>query len=117
MPSTPKGGVASLRRRGLSERMIRLKLKEKGLSDDTIREALAQWAADAPEDGDLQAAINLARRRRLGPFRPTENRAERRDRDLAALARAGFDGDTARRVVDAEAIETDENGIAQIIEN
>ena len=44
----------------------------------------------------------LARRRRLGPWRSGPERAARRDRDLAALARAGFDLQTARAVIDAE---------------
>jgi len=46
-----------------------------------------------------------ARRRRLGPYRMPEVRAERRDKDLAALARAGFDYDTARRVIEAETLD------------
>ena len=37
----------------------------------------------------------------LGPFRRAEERAERRDRDIAAMGRAGFDWDTARKVIDA----------------
>ncbi|MHA1114431.1 MAG: regulatory protein RecX, partial [Alphaproteobacteria bacterium] len=53
------------------------------------------------EAADLAAAIAYARRRRLGPWRVAAARAERRERDLAALARAGFNYDLARRVVDA----------------
>ena len=41
-------------------------------------------------------------RRRLGPFRAAPERQERRERDLAALARAGFGYDVARRVIGAE---------------
>ena len=43
----------------------------------------------------------LARRRRLGPFRLPEQRADRRTKDLAAMARAGFAFDVARKVIDA----------------
>lgn len=54
---------------------------------------------------DLAAAIKLARKRRLGPFRLPEKRAEMRAKDMAALARAGFDFDTARRVIDADSVD------------
>ena len=43
----------------------------------------------------------FARRRKLGPFRPGE-RAPYRDKDLAAMARAGFRFDVARRIVEGE---------------
>lgn len=52
----------------------------------------------------------LARRRRLGPFRRT-GREEHREKDMAALGRAGFGYQIARKVVDAEdpdAIQTED---------
>lgn len=96
--------TSGLRRRGTSARAIRMKLAAKGLDGDLIDGALAEAEAEAGPDGDAEAeaAWALARRRRLGPFRPAAQRAERRDRDLAALARAGFDLDTARAVIDAQ---------------
>ncbi|MFD0938320.1 regulatory protein RecX, partial [Methylobacterium trifolii] len=39
-------------------------------------------------------------RRRLGPWRRPEIRALHRERDLAALARAGFPYGLARRILD-----------------
>lgn len=81
----------SLHRRGGSLRLIRQTLKAKGVEADE--------AALSGLGSDLAAARALARRRRLGPFRP-ENRADHRQRDLAALARAGFDYHTARQVID-----------------
>jgi regulatory protein len=39
------------------------------------------------------------RRRRLGPHRPEAERQENRRRDLAALARQGFDHETAIRAL------------------
>ncbi len=96
-----EGRVAALRRRGVSERLLRLKLRDKGVADDHIDAALGRWAEDAGDDDpEYLAALNLARRRRLGPFRDPAKRAAMRDRDMAALARAGFDPDTARRVID-----------------
>ena len=56
---------------------------------------------DQTADPDLAAAIAYARRRRIGPYRTRGDREERRERDLAALARQGFGYDIARRVIDA----------------
>jgi regulatory protein len=92
--------AASLFRRGESLYAIRRRLAVKGVGDTEIEAALDALSEEAAEP-DLAAAIALARRRRLGPFRPAAERAERRDRDLAALSRRGFDLETARRVVDA----------------
>lgn len=94
----------SLQRRGASGRMIRVTLRAKGLDADLVEAAVAD-RTEGEGDPDLAAAVNLARRRRLGPWRPSSQRAERRDRDLAALARAGFPFEVARIVVDAENVE------------
>jgi regulatory protein len=95
-----EGRAQSLFRRGTSRRAIAGKLAEKGVGDAEIATALAGLADLAP-DPDLAAAVAYARRRRLGPFRPAEARAAQRDRDLAALGRAGFALELARRIVDA----------------
>jgi regulatory protein len=76
--------VASLRRRGGSARAIQAKLAQKGVPKDAIAAALE----GEPED-EHTAAHALARRRKLGPYRPGE-RGPYRDKDLAAMARAGF---------------------------
>ena len=92
-----EGRVASLRRRGGSARLIGAKLAAKGVERSVIAEALGA----EPED-ELAAAHALARRRKLGPYRPGE-RAPYRDKDLAALARAGFAYGVAREVIDGDA--------------
>lgn len=91
-----EGRVASLRRRGGSARAIRAKLSIKGVDRDTIAAAL-----EGSEDADEHAALTFARRRKLGPYRPGE-RLPYRDKDMAALARAGFSFGIVRRIVDAE---------------
>ena len=48
-----------------------------------------QAGQDALAAREREAALAYARRRRLGPFRLRE-RAERRERDIAAMVRAGF---------------------------
>jgi regulatory protein len=92
--------VRSLLARGGSAAMIRARLRGKSLPAELIDAALAGQTTD-PAERELRAALRYARRRRLGPFRLAE-RAERRERDLAALGRQGFDYETARRVVDSD---------------
>ncbi len=89
-----------LHRRGTSAKAIRYKLAAKGVAAELVEAALSalEEEAGAPE---LAAAIAYARRRRLGPYRAAEQRDERRDRDLAALARAGFAYGIARAVIEA----------------
>ncbi|HXQ51340.1 MAG TPA: RecX family transcriptional regulator [Stellaceae bacterium] len=91
--------AASLHRRGVSAAGIRFRLREKGVDDAHVRAALAELGV--PAASELEAACALARRRRLGPFRPAASRAAAHDRDLGVLARAGFGFDVARRVLAA----------------
>ena len=93
--------AGALHRRGLSRRAIAARLKVKGLGEEEIRDALEQLAEES-DDPDLAAALRYIRRRRLGPYRPEEERTERRDRDLAALARQGFGYELARKVIDSD---------------
>jgi regulatory protein len=95
-----EGRALSLHRRGISLHGIRARLAAKGVGADDIDSALAMLRDEA-EEPDLAAAIAYARRRRIGPYRTRGDREELRERDLAALARQGFDYDTARRVIDA----------------
>ena len=90
--------AASLRRRGSSRFGIRGKLALKGVEGGLIEEALSGLDRDAAES-ELAAACALVRRRRLGPCRAPGERAQFRQKDLAALARAGFGLDLARRVL------------------
>jgi regulatory protein len=91
--------AASLQRRGTSRQGIRSRLVHKGIAPENIARTLEQLDA-VPETGELAAAAALARRRRLGPYRKAA-RDPYRMKDLAALARAGFSHEIARRVLDA----------------
>jgi regulatory protein len=88
--------VASERRRGRSARAIAQRLAAKGVAGEIVRKVL-----DEDEGDDETAARAFARRRRLGPFRSAK-RAENREKDLAALGRAGFTYEIARKVIDAD---------------
>jgi len=92
----------SLHRRGASTRVIAQKLAAKGVDRDETDKALDGLREDVGPDVDLTAALALAKRRRLGVYRLPEARAAHREKDMAALGRAGFGYDIARRVVDAE---------------
>ncbi len=91
----------SLSRRGVATRAIRARLMQKGVAPEDINYAIAALS-EATGDADLSAALALIRRRRLGPHRDPEARADFHDKDLAALARAGFSYDLARKVIEAE---------------
>jgi regulatory protein len=92
--------AGSLQRRGASQRRIRQRLAAKGVAAEFADAALADLAEHS-ETGELAAAAALVRRRRLGPYRDPNVRAEHRRKDLAALARAGFSLSTARHVLAA----------------
>ena len=103
MRASPPARALSLGRAGRSRRAIADRLRAKGVAPAAIEAALAGLDEERPE-GDRAAAIALARRRRLGPFRAPAQRVERRQRDIAALARAGFALALARRVIEAESV-------------
>ena len=98
------GLTHSLFRRGMPPRAIRARLRQKGVDGALIDQALARLA-DEIGDPDLMAALALVRRRRLGPYRAADTRADFRAKDLASMARAGFAYDVARRVIEAESPE------------
>ena len=90
----------SLRGAGKSARMIALKLQQKGLAEELVAQHVRRVRDEVPE---LEAARTLARRKKLGPWcTQPELRRERRMKDLAALARAGFGYDVCKKVIDGE---------------
>jgi regulatory protein len=95
--------TASLHRRGASARAIAAKLAAKGVPRDLVASSLGETDDErgyaARPGGDLAAAAALARRKRLGPYRPAEMQADHHQKDLASLARAGFSRAIAERVL------------------
>lgn len=87
-----RGSVESLRRRGLSARAIEAKLAAKGVPQSQVRQALGERDGE-DNDADFEAAVRFAQRKRL---------AAKGDpaKAMAAMARAGFDYETARRALD-----------------
>ncbi len=95
-----------LMRTGGSVPLVRMKLRAKGVPSDVLDEAIAaalEASREVGVDPQFASAAAYARRRRLGPFRRSpEERSERRQKDLAALARRGFSYGVAKRVIDAD---------------
>jgi len=88
--------------RGIAPGMIRRRLNAAGAPEEAIDTALATLQENNEGNLNLQAAATFARRRRLGPHRPQNDREAKRDKDLAALARAGFGYAIAHKIINAE---------------
>jgi len=99
-----EGQIKSLYRQGKSLRAIRGKLREKGVDGGIVERLLETFTGDI-QNPDLIAAIKHARRRRLGPYRSSDTREDRRQRDMASMARAGFDFGTASMVIDVSSVD------------
>lgn len=84
-------------------------LLRRGYGARRVAQALHQAGVDRaaialPEPGVSEtrsAALSLARRRRLGPFGAGPPDPKRREKQLAALVRAGHEFETARAIIDA----------------
>lgn len=88
--------AGSLLRRGYGERRVEQALRGAGIGDDD------RAAARAGEGEARAAALRLAAKRRFGPFGKLDpgDRAER-EKQVAAMLRAGHPLDSARRLIDA----------------
>lgn len=102
----------SLLRRGFGMRRVGQALGAAGISEE-IRDAVAPG-----EGARRSAALALARKRRLGPFgaQPPADRPAR-EKQVAAMLRAGHPLDSARELVNAPSIEAAELWAAQADED
>ena len=87
-----------LQAKGTSARAIHAKLSAKGVPKDMIAAILE---TNTPEEDEKAAAARYAKRRRLGPFRHQDSSPEQRQKDLAALCRAGFPFQIAVAIIDS----------------
>ncbi|MCJ2187848.1 regulatory protein RecX [Novosphingobium beihaiensis] len=87
--------AGSLLRRGYGARRVGEALGQAGIEEDLRAE-------NRPgEGGQRRAALVLARRRRFGPFGIEAPDRARKEKQIAAMLRAGHSLDIARRIVDA----------------
>lgn len=82
---------------GKPARYISIKLRQKGISETRINDILAEQEYDP-----LQMALKLAKRKKIGPYRPQEQRREFRQKDMGMLVRAGFDYDVVCEVLNMD---------------
>ena len=87
--------------RGSSINKIRNYLLLKGVKDKYIKETLDQ-IKDNNEDQDFFSAIKICKKKRIGPSREISNRPLFYKKDIGVLARAGFDFETSKKVMDLE---------------
>lgn len=93
--------VRSYLNAGKPARYIKNKLQQKGISETEVTEIL-----DMQEYNPREMALKFAKKKKIGPFRPDEeSRRENRQKDMAALVRAGFDYDVVCDVLQAEFFE------------
>lgn len=88
--------AAALQRRGYGGRRIHQTLKAAGIAQEDGAPAMA-----AANEGAWAAALRFAERKRIGPYAAQPLDRPARERAFAAMARAGHQMDTIRRVLDA----------------
>ena len=87
--------VAEGVRKGHSKSKISMTLADKGIDRADAADAVGEL-------DDLQAAINLARRKGYGPWRRVEPDQKRMAKEFSAFARLGFSSSIAWRVIKAD---------------
>jgi regulatory protein len=91
----------SQRRQGKSSLRIKQKLRVHALDSDAITTAI-ETADGGVSDGELAAAIQFARRRRLGPFFRGDVDDKTAHRHMGSLARAGYSMGICRTIINAD---------------
>lgn len=86
--------VASMTRRGLGARRVRDALRQAGVGEEETSEF-----HDTLEEGAEGAALAFARRKRIGPSATVPVERDRREKQIAAMVRAGHAPALARRIV------------------
>ena len=99
--------------RGYGARRVEQTLRSAGI-EENLRDAL-----QPEEEQKRQSALVLARKRRFGPFGPVpgvnaEEEYKMREKQLAAMVRAGHDFAIARYVVEARTAEELELWVAEV---
>lgn len=85
---------AALGRRGFGARRIGMAFRAAGIDVADGEEALA-----TARDGALEAALALARRRRIGPYAAEVPDRPGREKAIGILVRGGHDAGLARRII------------------
>ena len=94
--------VASMTRRGLGARRVQDALRPAGVGAEDAGEF-----RETLEEGAEDAALAFARRKRIGPFAAVPVERDRREKQIAAMVRAGHAPALARRIVGLEPSDDD----------
>jgi len=87
--------------KGSSINKIRNYLISKGVGEKYIKNTIDK-INENNEDQDFFSAIKICKKKRIGPSRDENNRSLFYKKDIGILARAGFDFEISRRVMDLE---------------
>lgn len=93
----------SLLRRGYGQRRVGQALAAAGIDAET------QGEVRAGEGEARRAALAMARKRRFGPFGPAAADRAMREKQVAAMLRAGHPLDSSRELIDAPSVEAAED--------
>lgn len=96
----------SLAERGSSRQAIQSKLYNRGIASEVIDAVIGEL--NQTSGTELESARTLVRKRRLGNYRPANERRENFRKDLGVLARAGFSFDTAKTALGVEGADEDD---------
>lgn len=99
---------ASMLRRGLGMRRVSQAWQAAGISQDDSAAAVAGEAVQR------RAALAQARKRRIGPYGAQNPDRAMREKQIAAMLRAGHPLDSARELVNAVSVEAAEQWAAQL---
>ena len=91
----------SLIQRGSSINKIRNYLMSKGVNDKYVKNIIDE-IKENNQDQDFFSAIKICKKKRIGPSRNESNRPLFFKKDIGVLARAGFDFETSKKVLDLE---------------
>jgi len=91
----------SLIQRGSSINKIRNYLLSKGVGEKYIKNTIEKIQTNN-EDQDFFSAIKICKKKRIGPSRDEANRPLFYKKDIGVLARAGFDFEVSRRIMDLD---------------
>ncbi|AZI36432.1 regulatory protein RecX [Caenibius tardaugens NBRC 16725] len=102
--------AGGLLRRGYGARRVNQALGVAGIADD-IRDSVRPGVAQ-----QRRAALAMARKRRFGPFAPVAPDASRREKQIAAMLRAGHELGSAMALIHADSIDAAESWVSEVEE-
>ena len=91
----------NLIQKGSSVNKIRNYLMTKVINDRYIKETIDKIKEDN-SDQDFFSGIKICKKKRIGPARVEDNRVLFYKKDIALLARNGFDFETSKRIMDID---------------